>query len=245
MAKAISDEELQLRKRARRRLIGAIALVILAVLLLPMLLDQEPRPVTQNISVTIPSQSSGPFVSKIVPVTPAGKAEGKAKAAPPPVAAAEPPPAPPAPAASPEAQPKPEPVPPLVKAPRPEAVPPAPPQEAVVEAKPAPKPKAEAKPKAEPKTEAKAEPKPKSEAKADAVAGGFAVQVAALADPDKVKELQARITEGGLKSYTEPVATAKGPVTRVRAGPFPTRAAAEEARDKLKSLGLPGTVIAR
>ena len=54
MAKAISDEELQLRKRARRRLIGAIALVILAVLLLPMLLDQEPRPVTQNISVTIP-----------------------------------------------------------------------------------------------------------------------------------------------------------------------------------------------
>ena len=233
MAKAISDEELQLRKRARRRLIGAIALVILAVLLLPMLLDQEPRPVTQNISVTIPSQSSGPFVSKIVPVTPAGKAEGKAKAAPPPVAAAEPPPAPPAP----EAQPKPEPVPPLVKAPRPEAVPPAPPQEAVAEAKPAPKPKAEAKP--------KAEPKPKSEAKADAAAGGFAVQVAALADPDKVKELQARITEGGLKSYTEPVATAKGPVTRVRAGPFPTRAAAEEARDKLKSLGLPGTVIAR
>jgi DedD protein len=233
MAKAISDEELQLRKRARRRLIGAIALVILAVLLLPMLLDQEPRPVTQNISVTIPSQSSGPFVSKIVPVTPAGKAEGKAKAAPPPVAAAEPPPAPPAP----EAQPKPEPVPPLVKAPRPEAVPPAPPQEAVAEAKPAPKPKAEAKP--------KAEPKPKSEAKADAASGGFAVQVAALADPDKVKELQARITEGGLKSYTEPVATAKGPVTRVRAGPFPTRAAAEEARDKLKSLGLPGTVIAR
>ena len=71
------------------------------------------------------------------------------------------------------------------------------------------------------------------------------MQVAALADPDKVKELQARITEGGLKSYTEPVATAKGPVTRVRAGPFPTRAAAEEARDKLKSLGLPGTVIAR
>jgi DedD protein len=243
MAKAISDEELQLRKRARRRLIGAIALVILAVLLLPMLLDQEPRPVTQNISVTIPSQSSGPFVSKIVPVTPAGKAEGKAKAAPPPVAAAEPPPAPPAP----EAQPKPEPVPPLVKAPRPEAVPPAPPQEAVVEAKPAPTPKAEAKPKAEPKTEAKAEPKtkPKADAKADAAAGGFAVQVAALADPDKVKELQARITEGGLKSYTEPVATAKGPVTRVRAGPFPTRAAAEEARDKLKSLGLPGTVIAR
>ena len=54
MAKAISDEELQLKKRARRRLVGAIALVLLIVVFLPMILDSEPRPLNQDIAITIP-----------------------------------------------------------------------------------------------------------------------------------------------------------------------------------------------
>jgi len=54
MAKAISDEELQLKKRARRRLVGAIALVLLVVVFLPMLLDSEPKPLNQDIAITIP-----------------------------------------------------------------------------------------------------------------------------------------------------------------------------------------------
>ena len=54
MAKAISDEELQLKKRARRRLVGAIALVLLVVVFLPMVLDSEPKPLNQDISITIP-----------------------------------------------------------------------------------------------------------------------------------------------------------------------------------------------
>jgi DedD protein len=129
-----------------------------------------------------------------------------------------------APAAKPK--PKPEPVPPLVKAPPPPRSAPA---ATATDAG----------------AEPKAAPKPKAEATADAKAGGFVVQVAALADAEKVKELQARISEAGLKTYTEPVATAKGTVTRVRAGPFATRPAAEEAREKLKAIGLAGTVIAR
>ena len=40
------------------------------------------------------------------------------------------------------------------------------------------------------------------------------------------------------KSFSENFTGAKGPQTRVRAGPFPTRDAAERAREKLKSLGL-------
>jgi len=36
MAKSISEEELQLRKRARRRLVGAIALVTIVAVFLPM-----------------------------------------------------------------------------------------------------------------------------------------------------------------------------------------------------------------
>lgn len=55
MAKAISDEELQLKKRARRRLVGAIALVLLVVVFLPMFLDSEPKPLNQDIAITIPS----------------------------------------------------------------------------------------------------------------------------------------------------------------------------------------------
>lgn len=54
MAKAISDDELQLKKRARRRLVGAIALVLLVVVFLPMFLDNEPKPLNQDIAITIP-----------------------------------------------------------------------------------------------------------------------------------------------------------------------------------------------
>ncbi|NIO41299.1 MAG: hypothetical protein GTO41_14665 [Burkholderiales bacterium] len=53
MAKAISSEELQLRKRARRRLVGAIALVVFVVVFVPMVLDNEPKPVSQDIAINI------------------------------------------------------------------------------------------------------------------------------------------------------------------------------------------------
>src|SRR5258705_2394412 len=73
MAKSISDEELQLRKRARRRLVGAIALVTIIAVFLPMVLDHEPKPVSQDVSIKIPSPDAGVFTSKIVPVAPAQK----------------------------------------------------------------------------------------------------------------------------------------------------------------------------
>lgn len=58
MAKTVSDEELQLRKRARRRLIGAIALVVAAIVILPMLLDSKPEERSQEIDIRIPSEDS-------------------------------------------------------------------------------------------------------------------------------------------------------------------------------------------
>ena len=73
MAKSISEEELQLRKRARRRLVGAIALVTVIAVFLPMVLDHEPKPVSQDVSIKIPSPDAGVFTSKIVPVAPAQK----------------------------------------------------------------------------------------------------------------------------------------------------------------------------
>ena len=59
MAKAVSNEELQLRKRARRRLVGAIALVLAVVVFLPMILDNEPRPVSESIPINIPPAPVG------------------------------------------------------------------------------------------------------------------------------------------------------------------------------------------
>ncbi len=68
MARTISDEQLQLKKRARRRLIGAITLVTLMVMLLPMLLDGEPKPVSQDINIQIQTPNSGSFASRVIPV---------------------------------------------------------------------------------------------------------------------------------------------------------------------------------
>lgn len=49
-----------LRIRARRRLAGAVALVLAAVVILPMLLDAEPTPVANNIPIRIPDRQT-PF----------------------------------------------------------------------------------------------------------------------------------------------------------------------------------------
>lgn len=66
-------EEIQLRKRARRRLVGAITLVALMVAVLPMILDDEPKPVGQDIAIDIPSQQGSDFpldTAKPPPVQP-------------------------------------------------------------------------------------------------------------------------------------------------------------------------------
>jgi DedD protein len=50
------------KKRARRRLIGAVALVLAAIITLPMVFDSEPKPGSQKISIEIPSKDT-PLVS--------------------------------------------------------------------------------------------------------------------------------------------------------------------------------------
>ena len=50
------DPTLPEKQRARRRLVGAIALVIAAVIVLPMILDTHPKPVTDDIAIDIPSR---------------------------------------------------------------------------------------------------------------------------------------------------------------------------------------------
>jgi DedD protein len=58
MAKTLNEEEIQLRKRARRRLVGAIVLVTVAVVVLPMVLDSKPEQRNHEIEIRIPSEDA-------------------------------------------------------------------------------------------------------------------------------------------------------------------------------------------
>jgi len=60
-----------LKRRGRRRLVGAVALVLLAVIILPMVFDPEPRPVAPPVSVRIPGEDDAPFKPKPPPQRPA------------------------------------------------------------------------------------------------------------------------------------------------------------------------------
>jgi DedD protein len=199
---AESQDALLVKKRARRRLIGAIALVLFVVIALPMVLDKEPKPLQNEISVQIPSQDSTNFNARVPP---------PAVPAPPPSSAAE--------KSAPEPQAKPE----LQPAPK------------SVEKAPVPvksSPKAQIKSAPEPVMTAKAE-----QARAQAILEGdtWVVALGAFSNSDNVKQLQAKLSAAGVKSFTEAVKTAQGEQTRVRAGPFKTREDAEKARDKLKA----------
>ena len=67
MAKQLStDEESILKRKARRRLIGAIALTTAVVVILPMVLDREPAPSSQDIELRIPDKEhAGDFTPKV------------------------------------------------------------------------------------------------------------------------------------------------------------------------------------
>lgn len=62
-----TPEELALRRRARRRLVGAVALALLAVVILPMVFDSEPRPLGDKVDIRIPDQKT-PFEPATVPI---------------------------------------------------------------------------------------------------------------------------------------------------------------------------------
>jgi DedD protein len=202
---AESDEALQLKRRARRRLVGAIALVTFAVIILPLILDKEPGPAGPPLSVQIPSQESGGFNTRVVPPAPVA-------------------PAAPAPEKKVEIAP---------------AKPEAPVQAAITPA-----------PKAEPAAVGEAAKAPDKTDTAIAPAApsdqAWIVSLDAFAEQKNVKQLRAKLSAAGVKSYTEAVKTGKGELTRVRAGPFATMEAAEKARAKLNAMGLrPGAVASR
>ena len=78
---------------------------------------------------------------------------------------------------------------------------------------------------------------------ADATTGRFVVQVGAFAENEKAREARLKVERAGLKTYVHVAETPQGKRIRVRAGPFTTRAEAEKAAAKIKTLDLPAAIL--
>jgi DedD protein len=72
---------------------------------------------------------------------------------------------------------------------------------------------------------------------------GFAVQVGAFRDEDKLAQAREKLAAAKVPHYTERMEAKSGPLTRLRAGPFKTREAAESALAQLKLSALDGKVV--
>ncbi len=235
----------ELRRKARRRLVGAVVLALAAAVLLPLLLENEPKPLGDDVSIQIPPVDTGKFVNPLSPAAPPdGRLEGdkgsvagsqSGSAPTPPPAASEPPKTEPPKTEPPKTEaPLPNVTPPGAKAPAPAAG--VGPSETVT-----PRPNSVA-PAAESKPDAKAASGAEAKSNPVKATGPFVVQVAAFSDRYGARSLVAKLKQGGFPGYTETVTTDKGTLHRVRVGPYPSREVADAARAKLKAAGFAGVV---
>lgn len=251
------DGEEQLKRRARQRLVGALILVLTTVIVLPMVLDSEPRPVNSGIEISIPAKDV-PFEPKLDTAPPAASVSAAPST---PVAAAPvvPPPLPSAPSApAPDAAPAVVAEPPAAKPVEAKAAEKTP--EKKPEKKPAEQKPAESKP--ADKKPADAKPAVTDGAKAQALLDGklaadktvdktvdkpsaekSVVQIGAFASADKVRELQSKLKAAGIATYTEKIKTDAGERIRLRAGPFSQRADAQAMLAKIDAAGVHGAKV--
>ena len=211
-----SEQEIQFKKRARRRLVGAIALVLLMIVLLPMLLeDRVAQTPKEEVVISIPSQDVQLDTAPDKVVEASQQVEPQS----PPVIS---------PQSSATAQ--------TTEVKAAEVKPIEPPAPVAQNDKPV-----EAAPTQEVKTAPKEQDKPKAEKPVPK--GKFYVQVGVFSNPDKVKQLQAKLSESALKSSAELIDTPKGTKTRLRVGTFTSKSDAEAALLKVKALGLTDAVV--
>jgi DedD protein len=78
-----------------------------------------------------------------------------------------------------------------------------------------------------------------------AKSGEYLVLIGAFSNEANVKNLKAKLSEQGIKTFSEPLDTPQGKKTRVRAGPFASREAADKALEKMQKIGVTGVVSAK
>ena len=236
-----------IRRRARHRLMGAVVLVFVAVVAFPLLFDSQPRPVAVDTPILIPERQSTPALavgtpvplaqSPAKPLLPAAsvsahasldpaKEEVVAPSAPAPVKASEPA----APVASAPAE-------------KPASTASSAKGQTPVAGKSEPKDKAASKP-ADDGNKAKALLEGKTGSTEHATK--FMIQVGAFSDADKAREVRRKLEQAGLKVQTQSVEGKDGKrTTRVRVGPFESRADADKAAARVRKLDLPANLIAQ
>ncbi|HEX7435893.1 MAG TPA: SPOR domain-containing protein [Caldimonas sp.] len=246
------DAVQQARTRARRRLIGAVVLLVVGVIGFPLVFETRPRPIPVDIPIEIPKKDGAPAL-----VMPPARAPGSVVA--PASAIAE------APAPNDEAiiteshadagreiaaRPN------AAQASAPERVASRPVSRSVAvpatesARKPAAASAAAATVEVPPKPAAAPAPAPDSarakallEGKPAADGGRFVVQVGAFAEVESARETRTKVEKLGLKTYTQVAQTPSGSRIRVRIGPFGTRAEADAALAKARAAGLSAVVL--
>jgi DedD protein len=232
----------------KQRLIGATVLVVLAVIFVPMLVEDAPRSDAEAIDLTIPPQPGQAFETQVVPLgapTPAvpaddpnrivtvdtnaptrvdavsGETVGAATGADP-IA--------PAPAPS----PAPAPVAPPVVAPAPEPAAAAPAEAPAPAASIAPPPAAQPTPVA-----------PPSNLPSPAAGGRWLVQFGSYARTENAQALASELARAGIRAETERVEVDGKPALRVRSGPYADRTGAERVRAAARALraDVPSSVV--
>ena len=253
-----ADPHLPEKKRARRRLVGSVTLVLAAIIVLPMIFESEPKQVSPNLLIDIPSKDrpmqvaaneqpvSSPAPSAVQPdekeaiagiatVQKSGQEGGSPSDGTPEAA---------------DSSIKNN----AVSAPQEKSAP-------VSDNDRERQQVAEKQAKAEKEKRLKAEKVKQEKAKADADAdpigkmiadkGGMParaekqmIQVAALTSPQKVNELQARLSKAGIRSHTQKVRSKNGEERiRVRVGPFSGKGEVDNACSRLRAMGLSCTLV--
>ena len=244
-----------LRVRARRRLAGAVALVLAAVVILPMLLDSEPAPVSGKIAIKIPDRNT-PFqptlsdpstsngVAAPVAATPGASANVATNSTPATTQPSAPAPATTAPT-KPEVKPRADTpaAPTKTDAPKVEATKPTSNSAPANRSDDGARAVAllEGRPTAESAGPPGAVTTPKAPTRGNFVVQAVSLDASADAQAQKSKLLAAGVGNAFVDGPVEVGGKAR---YRVRVGPFPSREAAQAAQTRLRTLGYDGAFIA-
>lgn len=242
-----NEQEIQFKKRARRRLVGAVALVLLMVTILPMILDDRAAKTTApDIEISIPSQDnveeSEIFTSKVI-ASPAKETEQQsvpAEVKPIEHAIAE---------SAHEADKK-------AETDKKTEISADKKSEVLAEQKPT---KIEVKKaettevvkpvsekevvKKEDSVKEELSSKPIEPNAAEKSTNTFMVQIGVFSSEENVSQLQQKLKEKGFSSSTEKIQTPKGEKIRLRVGPFADKDKAEQGLASIKSAGMSGMVV--
>ena len=204
----------EIRRRGRQRLIGAVTIVLLLVVFVPMLLDPEPRQDRKEpAAVAIPSKDNAPALPVPSKAPDTAKAPDAAKTAPTTI------------------PPKPQ----LADTTK-SSTPPKAPEGPKVVAEP---------PKADLSQVIAAKTTETAPAAAPAAAPlkleGFAVQVGAFREDEKLRQAREKLAAAKITHFIERLPNSD--LTRLRAGPYKTREEADKAAATIKTAGLEGKVV--